>query len=119
MKNNLLIESRGGSMGPSVIFGLILALVSFNGQLHAQASAQEFVPFSNFLESTKQASAVDHMTRAASRVKDAAAFEEMRQHILSLYQGVQVNHSFVLGASHFDCVPVTQQPTARAFGIKN
>jgi hypothetical protein len=119
MKTNLSIQSYGGSVGHSAIFGLMLALVSFNGQLHAQSSGQEFVPFSDFLDSTKEASAADHMTRAASRVKDVAAFEEMRQHILSLYQGVQVNHSFLLNSSQFDCVPVSQQPTARVFGVKN
>lgn len=117
MKNNLSIKSYVGSVRHSAIVGLMLALVSLNGRLHAQSAVPEFVPFSNFVESTKEASASDHMTRAASRVKDAAAFEEMRQHVLTLYQGVQVNHSFVLGSSHFDCVPLAQQPAARTFGI--
>jgi hypothetical protein len=112
MKSNLSIQSYGARC-------LMLVLVSLTGRLYAQSSVQQFVPFSSFLESTKNASANDHMTRAASRVKDAAAFAEMRQHILNLYEGVQVDHSFVLGSSHFDCVPVAQQPTARAFGIKN
>jgi len=119
MKSNLSIKSYGASVRHSFVFGLTLALVSLTGRLHAQSGVQEFVPFSSFLESTKNASAGDHMTRAASRIKDAAAFKEMRQHILNLYEGVQVDHSFVLGASHFDCVPLAQQPTARAFGIKD
>src|ERR1700674_2303964 len=42
----------------------------------------------------------------------------MRRHILTMYQGVEVNHSFMLGSQHFDCVPIDQQPTVRLLGLK-
>jgi hypothetical protein len=51
-------------------------------------------------------------------VRDAAAFEEMRQYILAMYQGVNVTHSFILGTHHVDCVPIEQQPSVRLLGLK-
>ena len=46
-----------------------------------------------------------------TQVRETPAFEEMRAHILKLYDGVQVTHSYVIGSSHFDCVP--ENPAAR------
>jgi hypothetical protein len=43
----------------------------------------------------------------------------MRQHILNLYQGVEVAHSYVLDGDHFDCVPEMQQPGVRMQGLKS
>jgi len=37
--------------------------------------------------------------RVRAKVTNNATVEEMRQHLLSLYEGVSVSHSFVLGAS--------------------
>ena len=89
--------------------GWMLALASFHGSVWAQ----EFVPFDKFLEKTQRARLADHASLAGTRVKDHPAYEEMRRHILAMYEGVAVKHSFVLGSSHFDCVPVEQQPAAR------
>ncbi len=97
-------------MKRTVFTGMMVAMAS--------ASAAEFVPFDTFMEQTRTATAVDHMLRATSKVKSPAAFEEMRRHILNMYQGVQVGHSFVLGASYFDCVPIEQQPAARILGVE-
>ena len=42
------------------------------------------------------------------------AFEEKRQHLLNLYSGVTVQHSFVDDSGQvFDCVPVAQQPALK------
>jgi hypothetical protein len=83
-----------------------------------QSRVREFVPFKSFLET---AHAADSMAfrQSGSRVKDAAAFEEMRQHLIATYRGVEVKHSYVQHSSHFDCVPTEQQPTVRAFGLKS
>jgi hypothetical protein len=82
-----------------------------------QSSVKEFVPFETFLKSAEPSRSVE-LTPTRSRVKDGAAFEEMRQHLLTMYRGVEVTHSFVLNSSHFDCVPIGQQPTAKALGLK-
>jgi hypothetical protein len=79
----------------------------------------KFIPFQKFIESVEGANARDFLSRPTSRVKDAESFEQMRQYVLGLYEGVSVRHSWVLGSQYFDCVPVEQQPTARALGIEN
>jgi hypothetical protein len=53
---------------------------------------------------------------AANRVKTTQSFEEMRQHILTMYQGVTVTHSFLFGSDPFDCIPILQQPEFRLLG---
>lgn len=95
--------------------GVIFALVALNGPLSAQ-STMELIPFKNFLENAKTASF--DPTRPGSRVKDAAAFEEMRRHLLTMYQGVDANHTFVLDGAHFDCIPAAQQPSIRILGLE-
>jgi len=100
-----------------IIFAMIWMLAALAGPLHAQSVSTQFVPFQNFVISTAAASSADYVSRPDSRVLDAAAFEQMRQHILSMYQGIQVVHSFVEDSQYFDCVPVAQQPTARFLGI--
>jgi hypothetical protein len=89
------------------------------GALEAQQTPSAFVPFDDFMWSTQSARFEDYSGRAESRVQEASAFEEMRQHILAMYQGVQVTHSFVLDSSHFDCIPVGQQPALRLLGLQS
>jgi len=61
-----------------------LALFLLNGLASAQSAHAEFVPFRNLIDQTATANADDYLSRPDSKVKDAAAFEEMRKHILSL-----------------------------------
>jgi len=82
-------------------------------------SGQKFVPFDDFVASTRTANSSAYLSQSTSKVKDAQALEEMRQHVLNLYQGVEVSHSFVLDGDHFDCVPVEQQPGVRMHGLKS
>src|SRR5208337_2976066 len=105
-------------IGSKLAFGAMLALFILNGLVSAQSGPAEFVPFRNFIDQTTTANADDYLGKPASNVKDAAAFEEMRQHILNMYDGVEVNHSFLLDSAYYDCVPVMQQPAVRKYGIK-
>ncbi|MBV9300535.1 MAG: neprosin family prolyl endopeptidase [Acidobacteriaceae bacterium] len=100
------------------LFGFMLAVAGFNAPINAQANVTSFVPFDDFLQSAKLAIAGDYLSRSGNRVRDEQAFEEMRQHILTMYEGVTVTHSFVLDDSHFDCIPIEQQPTVRILGLK-
>ena len=49
-------------------------------------------------------------------MRDEAAFEEMRRHLLKLYEGVQVSHSFFEAGHYVDCVPISQQPSLKGRG---
>jgi hypothetical protein len=40
------------------------------------------------------------------KVRDKAAFEEMKAHILDLYDGIRVKHSFIDDGHYVDCVPI-------------
>jgi hypothetical protein len=75
------------------------------------------VPFGSFVENTRNANSSDFLAHPGNKVKDAAAFEEMRQSILDRYQGVEVTHSFMAGGQHYDCIPINQQPAVRNFNI--
>jgi len=125
MKNRMLCETIQrfqqnvkNAIGYNIALGTTLALFLLNGLMSAQSGPTQFVPFRNFIDQTTTADAGDYLTRPDSKVKDAAAFEEMRQHILNTYQDADVNHSFVLDSAHYDCVPNLQQPAVRKYGIK-
>jgi Neprosin len=104
------------------ILSAAIYLFLTSGIVSAQATHASFVPFNDFVENTRAANPNEFLSQATAnvnvRVKDAQSFEEMRQHILGLYEGVNVSHSFVLDGDHFDCVPVEQQPGVRMQGLK-
>jgi hypothetical protein len=84
----------------------------------AQSAAAPFVKFDVFVKAVATADAATYLRASQSKVVSAAAFEEMRQHVLALYAGVQVAHSFVYNEQYVDCVPVLQQPGARRLGLR-
>jgi len=96
-----------------VLCGAAMLLFGTSGILNAQAGQKQFVPFNQFVAGTKAAKISDYFAKEGAQVRDTQAFEEMRQHILSQYEGVQVSHSFELDGSHFDCVSVEEQPSVR------
>ena len=53
----------------------------------------------------------------ASLIADEFAFNEMRAHVLHMYQGVNVTNSFFYH-DHFDCITVESQPSLRRPGVK-
>lgn len=97
--------------------GLVLAASA--AQLPVQPEKAQFVPFTNFVGNTQAASFNEFHLRADSKVRDEAAFEEMRQSVLERYKGVEIKHSFVLGLQHYDCVPINQQPAVRNFHLSS
>ena len=96
---------------------LISCLVMLTGQASGQTEPIQFVPFNTFLASIQTVSADTSLPKAASAVNHAVASKEMRQHILAMYQGITVAHSYILDAQHIDCVPIEQQPTVNQLGI--
>jgi len=82
------------------------------------AEDNRFPTFQKFIDSISAADHAAHAARAEAMgggmAADEPAFSEMRQHILSLYEGVEVTHSFVDDNGQiFDCIPVEQQPSLK------
>lgn len=92
---------------------LVTALQACAESVPAPPSGGRFVPFEQFIAGIAAARFEDYRQDPERRVGDAAAFEAMRRHVLYMYEGVEVRHSFVLHHQHVDCVPFEQQPGAR------
>ena len=83
----------------------------------APLHAQEFVKFSNFVQSLKTADVDAVLPLATTTATDAASVAEMRQHLVALYDGVDVTQSYVVGTQTIDCIPIMQQPAVRMLGL--
>jgi hypothetical protein len=71
-------------------------------------------PFDEFYEELQNAQHEHYRNRKETRSRGAAAFEEQKRHLVELYNGVHVGHSFVDSAGQvFDCIPVADQPALR------
>ena len=84
-------------------------------EMRAQSESDTFVSFDRFLSST---AAAVYNSMTMPKVVNAAAFEEMRQHILKINEGMQVTHSFVVGSQTYDCMAIESQPAIRLLGLK-
>src|SRR5262245_56969601 len=92
---------------------VVIAVTSASLAAHA-APLASVVPFGDFV-----AGLAASRGPALTTAPQAAAAQEMRQHLLRQYGGVQVKHSYALGEQVFDCVPIDQQPGVRLQGIKH
>lgn len=75
------------------------------------------VAFDAFLQAVRSARYEDYAGRPGVKVRDRAAFDEMRAHVLSLYAGVKPVHTFASEGALFDCITVDTQPAVRALGL--
>jgi hypothetical protein len=101
-------------MGKSrqVLYGIALTLaVSATGA--AQAASDRFVPFGEFVGSVRSAPLTRYAAVPQAQVQTAADFEQMRAHILRMYDGVHVKHSYALASEIYDCLPIMEQPSVR------
>lgn len=87
---------------------MLLTVVPFD-PAGSQAVGSKLISFAEFIRDVKQADPHEFLRRPNSKVRDLAAFEEMRQYVLTLYRGVRVSHSYVVGSQTVDCVPIDQQ----------
>jgi hypothetical protein len=76
-------------------------------------SQTTFVTFDEFLAETSAALFSQYKGRENVQVTDPAAFNEMKDYLLELYQNIGVGHSFVEDIQTVDCVPLQQQPGLR------
>jgi hypothetical protein len=71
-------------------------------------------PFKQFYSDVQRAKHTDFAGRPNAKVAREQSFDEMREHVLQLYDGVEVANSFIdENGSIFDCVPVEQQPALK------
>jgi hypothetical protein len=79
-----------------------------------ESSPSGIQPFRDFLQETRNQGAAAYLNTPTSRVAHSDALDEMRAHVLSHYEGVEAQHSFVdENGSIFDCIPIAQQPSLR------
>jgi Neprosin len=72
------------------------------------------LPTASHLELVAATSFDYHRLDPRSRVRNEAAFETMKSHIVDFYADVPVLHSFEDSAGAvFDCIPIEQQPSLR------
>lgn len=72
------------------------------------------VPHADFIRGIDSAQFEAFRADPNVRVTTPASFREMQTHIKSMYEGVEVENSFVDAAGHvFDCIPIEQQPSLR------
>ena len=81
--------------------------------------AQQFVRFSDFVENLKATDANAVLALPDTKATNSAAIEEMRKHLLALYDGVEVSQSYVVDSQTVDCIPIMQQPAVRMLGLKS
>jgi len=77
-----------------------------------------FVSFDEFLQNVRDASFEDYAAREDAQVRDDDSFEEMRNHILNMYDGVEYVSTFVVDNQYFDCITIESQPSARLQDIE-
>jgi len=103
----------------SLVIGWFASAVTFSAGAQAQVGDSGFEPFNSFIQRVSTAEVASVAAAPGAKVSDAAEIERMRQHVLSLYAGVAVSHSFVADGQYFDCVGLTEQPSLRALGLKS
>lgn len=82
-----------------------------------QLKITEFVPFDQFLEEINKARFEDYRNKAGFIAANEDEFSKMKQHILSLYNGVKVKNSFVMDDAMFiDCIDINTQPGLKQDG---
>lgn len=67
-----------------------------------------------FIDSLQDAKHSVYSARPESKVAHEDAFEEMKNHILKLYDKTEARHSFMdESGAIFDCIPIEQQPSLK------
>lgn len=83
------------------------------------AEPKEFIQFEQFFVNVQKATLDDYSKIALTKVSSEKEFSKMRRHILSLYEGVVVNNSFVMNlVGHVDCIDINTQPGLKQNGQK-
>src|ERR1051326_9242870 len=70
--------------------------------------------FSDFMDSVTSAKHEHYTEKKGNIVANEVEFNNMKEYLTKLYQGVEVLHSFMdENGSIFDCIPIEHQPSVR------
>jgi hypothetical protein len=114
---HLKIKKTAWSFAAVAMIVLSGALLSQPAIQEQPSEAREFIASAQFLASTQKAAFADYAKRAGAKVANEQEFLKMKNHILSMYEGVIVKNSFVMEKNgHIDCIDMKTQPSLRRGG---
>src|SRR5437660_1714486 len=88
-----------------------------NNQSMDNASQTEIRSFSDFMDSVTSAKHEHYTEKKENIVANEVEFNNMKEYLTKLYQGVEVLHSFMdENGSIFDCIPLEHQPALKDSG---
>jgi hypothetical protein len=102
----------------ALIVAVFIAVFPWADAARSQSEPATFVSFDEFVKGVSAASFESYSLRKDAGVKGVENFEAMRRHVLSMYEGVTVAHSFFVDGQYFDCIPIEQQPSVRRLGLE-
>ncbi|KAH0562696.1 hypothetical protein GP486_002639 [Trichoglossum hirsutum] len=79
---------------------------------------ESFIPFRDFIKQVERAKYKDY---EHTNVRSRKDFQDMRGHILRMYESVRKAESFVLGGKgneHADCIGIKEQPTVHQLKLR-
>src|SRR5579864_5866279 len=85
-----IARSAGVSFANAAALALPLVLAAATTAF-AQPESVQFESHDHFMQNTRSARFTDFAVRRETKVRDEAAFEEMRQSVLNRYEGVHVS----------------------------
>jgi len=113
----LKIKNTSRSIAAIAIIPLSVALFSQPAIQEGQTGPREFMSHEQFIASTQQAAFADYAKRPGTKVANEKEFLRMKNHILSMYEGVIVKNGFVMEANGYvDCIDAKTQPSLRRGG---
>lgn len=114
---NLKIRKMSRSVAAFAMIPLSIALVSQPPMQEGQTGGREFVSHQQFIATTQKATFADYAKRPGAKVANEKEFLKMKNHVLSMYEGVMVKNSFVMeGNGYVDCIDAKTQPSLRRGG---
>lgn len=113
----LHIKDTSRSIAAIAIIPLSFALFSLTANQERQTEPRAFMSHERFIASTQKATYADYAKRPDAKVANEKEFLRMKNHVLSMYEGVIVKNSFVMDRNGFvDCIDATTQPSLRRAG---
>src|SRR6476646_858531 len=90
--------------------GFALTFLFGGGVVSAQPTPDRFVSFSEFVQAVRSANLSKYGSAPNVRVGSVGAFDEMRRHVMEIYDSVHVTHSYMLDSQYFDWFRSSSSP---------
>lgn len=118
MKRSKVIKQIFSVIKISILFVLPIVLMSCDQRQKpidiTQLKIIKYIPFDQFIADIQKAEYKDYVKMPGSKVLNEDEFQRMKNHIITLYEGVKVKNSFVMDSVMFvDCIDINTQPGLR------